>query len=87
VVTVGLSLVGRHLNKIALKMDEPGQTLIYALYFAVPHLELFDMRDLIVHNWAGVPWLIWLAGIAYAAVYAALFLGGACLVFRRKAIN
>jgi Cu-processing system permease protein len=87
VVTVGLLLVGRHLNKIALKMDEPGQTLIYALYFAVPHLELFDMRDLIVHNWAGVPWLIWLAGIAYAAVYAALFLGGACLVFRRKAIN
>jgi Cu-processing system permease protein len=87
VVTVGLLLVGRHLNKIALKMDEPGQSLIYALYFAVPHLELFDVRDLIVHNWGGIPWLIWLAGLAYAAVYAALFLGGACLVFRRKAIN
>ena len=30
---------------------------------------------------------IWAAGLAYAAVYSAIFLALACLLFRRKAIN
>jgi ABC-type transport system involved in multi-copper enzyme maturation permease subunit len=87
VVTVGILLVGRHLNKVALNLTEPMQTMVYGLYFAVPHLELFDVRDLIVHNWGLIPWPIWTAALAYALVYAALFLGAACLLFRRKAIN
>jgi ABC-type transport system involved in multi-copper enzyme maturation permease subunit len=87
VVTVGLLLLARHLNKIALRLEEPGQTLLYAVYFAVPHLELFDVRDLIIHNWGTIPWLVWTGAIAYAVVYSALFLGAACLVFRRKAVN
>ena len=87
VSTVGILLVGRHLNKVALKLGEPGQTVVYALYFALPHLEIFDVRDLIIHNWGTIPWTIWFAGLAYAAFYAALFLGAACLLFRRKAIN
>jgi Cu-processing system permease protein len=87
VVSVGILLLGRHLNKVALKMEEPGQTLLYAVYFALPHLELFDVRDLIVHNWGTIRWEIWAAALAYAAVYSAIFLVLACLVFRRKAIN
>ncbi len=87
IITVGILLLGRHLNKVALRLDEPGQTLVYAIYFVLPHLEIFDVRDLVIHNWGAIPWMIWLGGLAYAAVYAALFLGAACLVFRRKAIN
>lgn len=87
VVTVGLLLLARHLNKVALRLDEPGQTLLYSVYFAVPHLELFDVRDLLIHNWASIPWPIWAGAVGYASVYAALFLGVACLVFRRKAVN
>ncbi len=87
IVTVGILLVGRHLNKVALKMEEPGQTIVYALYFAIPHLELFDVRDLIVHNWGLIPWGVCAAAIGYAAVYSAIFLALACLLFRRKAIN
>ena len=87
IVSVGILLVGRHLNKVALKLEEPGQTIVYAIYFALPHLELFDVRDLIVHNWALIRWDIWAAGLAYAAVYSAIFLALACLAFRRKAIN
>lgn len=87
IVSVGILLIGRHLNKVALKLEEPGQTIVYAIYFALPHLELFDVRDLIVHNWALIPWHIWAAGLAYAAVYSAIFLALACLAFRRKAIN
>jgi len=40
-----------------------------------------------VHNWGLIRWEIWAAGLAYAAVYAALFLGLACLRFRRQAVN
>lgn len=87
VISVGILLLGRHLNKVALKMEEPGQTLLYAAYFVLPHLEIFDVRDLIVHNWELIPWGIWAAALAYAVVYSAIFLVGACLVFRRKAIN
>ena len=87
IVSVGILLVGRHLNKVALRLEEPGQTLLYAVYFAIPHLELFDVRDLIVHNWGLIRWDIWAAGLAYAAVYSAIFLALACLLFRRKAIN
>jgi ABC-type transport system involved in multi-copper enzyme maturation permease subunit len=87
VVTVGILLLGRHLNKVALKLAEPVQSILYGVYFAIPHLEIFDVRDLIVHNWGLIRWPIWLAALAYAAVYSALFLGAACLLFRRKAIN
>jgi Cu-processing system permease protein len=87
IVSVGVLLLGRHLNKVALRLEEPGQTLLYAIYFAIPHLELFDVRDLIVHNWGLIRWEIWAAGLAYAAVYSAIFLALACLLFRRKAIN
>jgi ABC-type transport system involved in multi-copper enzyme maturation permease subunit len=87
IVSVGILLVGRHLNKVALRLEEPGQTLLYAVYFMIPHLELFDVRDLIVHNWGLIRWEIWAAGLAYAAVYSAIFLALACLLFRRKAVN
>jgi ABC-type transport system involved in multi-copper enzyme maturation permease subunit len=86
IVCVGILLLGRHLNKVALRLEEPGQTLLYAIYFAIPHLELFDVRDLIVHNWGLIPWQIWAGALGYAAVYSAIFLALACLVFRRKAI-
>jgi len=86
-VTVGILLLGRQLNKLALQLSEPLQTIVYGVYYAIPHLELFDVRNLVIHNWGTIPWLIWLAALGYAAVYAAIFLGAACWCFRRKALN
>jgi len=86
-VCVGILLLARRLNHVALGLSEPGQTIIYGIYFALPHLELFDVRDLLVHNWGTIPWGIWAGALGYAAVHAALFLGIACALFRRKAIN
>jgi len=87
VVTVGILLVARHLNKLALRLQEPSQTIVYSIYYAIPHLELFDVRDLIVHDLGTIDWLLWLGALGYATVYAALFLVAACLIFRRKAVN
>ena len=80
-------LLARHLNKFALKLSEPAQTIVYGIYYAVPHLELFDVRDLIVHNWETIPWLVWLGALGYAAVYGAVFLSAAAFLFQRKAVN
>lgn len=87
VISVGILLMGRHLNKVALKLEDPVQSVVYALYFAIPHLEIFDVRDLIVHDWGLIRWDVCVAGVAYAAVYSSIFLALACLAFRRKAIN
>ena len=83
VVSCCILLVGRHLNKVAVTLAEPAQTLVYGLYFCLPHLEFFDVRDLIIHNWDPIPWLVWLVASGYAAVYAALFLSLGWLRFRR----
>jgi ABC-type transport system involved in multi-copper enzyme maturation permease subunit len=90
IVFVGVAtilILGRHLNKIALQLSEPLQTVVYSIYYVIPHLELFDVRDLVVHNWGTIPWLVWLGALLYACVYTAIFLGGACFAFRRKALN
>ena len=87
VIIGGILFVGRHLDQVALTLREPIRTVVYALYFAIPHLEFFDVRDLIVHDWPLIPWLYFSLALLYALGYMAVFLIGACLVFRRKAVN
>ncbi len=83
-VASAILLVGRHLNTVALTLPEPAQTLVYALYFALPHLELFDLRDLLVHDWAPIAWWAWAAATLYALAYTWVFLLVAWLSFRRR---
>ncbi len=87
VVIFGILLLGRHLNKVALGLPEPSSSILYALYYIIPHFEFFDIRDLVVHNAPPVAW--WAVGMAsvYAMVYAAAFQVLAWIVFRRKALN
>jgi ABC-type transport system involved in multi-copper enzyme maturation permease subunit len=87
VVVGGILFVGRHLDQIALTLKEPVRTIVYSLYFAIPHLELFDVRDLVIHNWPLIPWTYFCLALLYALAYIAVFLTAACLVFRRKAVN
>jgi Cu-processing system permease protein len=79
-------LLGRYLHKIAVSMTEPGQTLLSICYFAMPHLEFFDVRDTLIHEWS-VPW--WACGVAslYACCYTLFFLVATWVVFRRQALN
>jgi Cu-processing system permease protein len=87
VIAFGILILGRHLNQVALQMTEPGGTLLYLLYYAIPHLELFDVRDLIIHNWEPISWFACAGASLYASVYAAFFLLGAWLIFRRQSLN
>jgi ABC-type transport system involved in multi-copper enzyme maturation permease subunit len=87
VLAAGVLTTGRHLNKVALQLTEPGRSIVYGIYFVMPHLELFDVRDLIIHDLPLVPWHIWTLALLYAAAYAAFFLGWAWLLFRRRPLT
>jgi Cu-processing system permease protein len=87
VLTLAILILARHLNKVALKMPEPRQSIVYAIYYAIPHLELFDVRDLIIHDWPMIKWSVVGVACVYAAVYAAIFLYLGSVVFRRKPLT
>src|ERR1043166_438824 len=74
VITVAILLVGRHLHKVALRAGDLPGTLLTGLYYLIPHLELFDVRDLVIHNWPLLAWPIWGVAVLYATLYAALLL-------------
>jgi ABC-type transport system involved in multi-copper enzyme maturation permease subunit len=87
VVAVGILTVGRYLDKVAVTMPDPARSLLEVIYFSIPHLEFFDVRDLIIHDWPLIPWTYFSLALLYALAYMGVFLAGACLVFQRKALN
>ncbi len=87
ILVLGILLLGRHLNQVALQQPEPLRTLVYGIYFLIPHLEWYDVRDFIIYDQNLVSWVDCGLATLYAAVYMAIFLLGAWLVFRRKPLN
>jgi len=88
VIVAAILCVGRYLDAVALSLHEPARSIVYSLYFALPHLEwAFLMRNLIVHDWPLVSWADCGLELLYSTAYTAAFLIMACLVFRRKAVN
>jgi ABC-type transport system involved in multi-copper enzyme maturation permease subunit len=87
-ICAAIMCLGRYLDQFALNFHEPARSIVYGIYFAIPHLEIpFEMRNLIIHDWPLISWnFVWL-GSLYLLAYALLFLVAACLIFRRKAIN
>lgn len=86
VVVLGILFLGRHLNKVAMGLPEPSSSILYSLYYLIPHLEFYDIRDRVIHNVGPVSW--WALGVAtiYAAVYSALFQMLVWVSFRRKTL-
>jgi Cu-processing system permease protein len=87
VIILGILLLGRHLNQIALQQPEPLRSIVYALYFLIPHLEWYDVRDFIIYDQSLGGWLYCSLATLYAALYMAVFLLLAWLVFRRKPLT
>lgn len=88
IVVVGILLLGRHLNAVAAQQPEPLRTIVYTIYFSIPHLEWFDVRDLVVHHdKALIGWGDCGLATLYAGVYTAFFLVATWVCFRRKALN
>lgn len=84
VIILGILLLGRHLHQLALQQPEPLQTLVSALYYFIPHLEWYDLRDFLVNDRPLPGWGDCGLASLYAAVYTAMLLFITWLLFRRK---
>jgi ABC-type transport system involved in multi-copper enzyme maturation permease subunit len=87
IVVAGILFLGSHLKIIALQQPEPMQTMLTVAYFVMPHLEWYDLRDLVVYNLGSVPLLALVLATLYAAVWTGIFLLLTWLGFRRKSLN
>ncbi|MEI7534359.1 MAG: ABC transporter permease subunit [Verrucomicrobiae bacterium] len=87
IVVGGILLLGTHLKTIALQQPEPMQFILTAVYFLMPHLEWYDLRDFVVYDMGTVP--LPAVGLAtlYAAAWTGIFLLLAWFGFRRKSLN
>jgi len=87
VLVLGILLLGSHLNQVALQQAEPFRTLVYCVYFLIPHLEWYDLREHIAFNQSPLPWSVCGLDSLYAALYISTLLVATWIVFRRKALN
>lgn len=88
IVVLGILLAGGHLGQVAARMEGVRGTVLYALYFAIPHLEwYYNVRDLVIHDWGVIDWLAWAGATLYGALYAMVLLGVTWLIFRRKSLT
>ncbi len=87
VVVGGILLLGRHLDSVALTLPEPVRSVFLIIYYSIPHLEFFDVRDLIIHDWPLIHWGYYGLALIYGIGYMVVFLTGASLVFRRQSVN
>jgi Cu-processing system permease protein len=84
VIIFAILTLGRHLGKLAMHMTGLAQTGTLAIFYVIPHLEFYDMRDLIIHDWPLAKWSAIGLATLYGAAYASVFLSVACFLFRRK---
>jgi ABC-type transport system involved in multi-copper enzyme maturation permease subunit len=87
VVVGGILLIGRHLHKIAIGKGGFSEAILTAVYYVIPQLGWFDVRERIVHDWPAIDALSFLVALAYALAYAAVLLFIACWIFRRKRLQ
>jgi ABC-type transport system involved in multi-copper enzyme maturation permease subunit len=87
IVVVGILLLGRYLNQLALREPQPLSTIVSSLYFLIPHLEWYDIRDFLVYDRTLIGWGNCALATVYGAVYATFLLFCTWLVFRRKSLN
>jgi Cu-processing system permease protein len=86
-VVIGILLLGRHLNMVAVQQPEPMRSFLYSFYFLIPHLEWYDVRDLVIHDQPLLRWADCLLATLYAGAYTALLLFASWLAFRRKPLS
>ncbi len=87
IVVAGILLLGRYLNQVALREPEPLRTIVYTLYYIIPHLEWYDVRDFVVYDRNLIGWLSCGLATLYGGVYVSLLLFSTWMVFRRKPLN
>ncbi|MFO1478435.1 MAG: ABC transporter permease subunit [Verrucomicrobiota bacterium] len=87
IIVLAILLLGEHLNQVAVAKPEPARSIIYTIYYVIPHLEWFDIRKFLIYGWPLVPWGYCALATLYAFAYVGLFLFGSWLLFRKQALT
>ena len=87
VVVLGILFAGGHLNGVALGLHGARGAVVYAIYYLIPHLEWYDLRELVVHDWGPIAWLPWMGATLYGLLYSGFLLAAAWLAFRRRSLT
>jgi|ERR1700677_2273071 ABC-type transport system involved in multi-copper enzyme maturation permease subunit len=87
IVVVGILFVGGHLGQVAGNIHGLRGNILYTLYYMIPHLEWYNVRDLVVHNWPPIDWLAWAGATLYGGFYSAVLLGVTWILFRHKTLT
>ena len=87
VAILGILFVGEHLNKIAVRQPEPMKSITYTIYYLIPHLEMYDVRNLVVNNKQMPDLIACVKATLYAGGYMSFFLFSTWCVFRRQRLN
>ncbi len=87
VIVGGILVLGRHLHKLAMQQPEPLGSIVTTIYFLIPHLEWFDVKDFIVYNNDSLRFADCALASLYAGFYTTFLLVATWIVFRRKPLN
>jgi ABC-type transport system involved in multi-copper enzyme maturation permease subunit len=81
---IGASIISRSITLTYEQLDPLLRTFAAAVYWVVPHLDLFDLSKKVVHGWPpiSVPVMIFLT--IYAGIYTFVFLTVGLIRFRRR---
>ena len=60
---------------------------LYIIYYVLPHLELFDLRQRFVHDWEPMRWEPFIMIVCYGLLMSAVFLMLGWLAYRKKWFN
>ncbi|MBI2441392.1 MAG: ABC transporter permease subunit [Lentisphaerae bacterium] len=83
-ITLGAWLILPRVPDLVLKVSGPTQAGLMALYYALPHLELFDLRRRLVYAWEPASSATVLLILIYGLLMAAIFLTLGALAYRNK---
>jgi len=83
-VAFGMLFFGNRLPELAQGQGAIAKIALYSANALAPHIEFFDMRQRLVHDWPAVSWLVCVVVMLYAAVYSWVCLLIADLLLRRK---
>lgn len=87
IVILGILILGRDLYRIAMSQPAASGFILSMIYYVMPHLEFFDIRDIIIHSAPTIEW--WAVGGAtlYGLFYIAAFLVLGWMRFRKLSLQ
>ena len=86
VVVLGILLLGRDFKLVATGMGAVMNTVVYGIYFTIPQLWFFDVREMLVQHHA-LEWDYCALASLYGLAYIAVFLFATWLSFRSKSLQ